>query len=77
MLRVAININYLHICEIQAVRVRGEAELDSVGTYKISYLEKGVTKELGEVEHRYGDGAVKLAEIMTSYTSKKLDLKIG
>lgn len=48
---------------LAAQRVEGTAEPDSIGTYRLDYLwaRDPQLHTIGQVEHRYGDGAMVLA----------------
>ena len=69
MLSVHITINGKEIKRVNAVRVEGEAEDDSIGRYRIDTdcKEKGDGAELGHLHHRYGDGAGVLAAKMLAH----------
>lgn len=77
MLRVQIGVNHIDIAEIQAVRVKGSTSPDSVGTYEVTYLDSDSAQSLGNIQHRYGDGAVKLTEAMARHASENLNLGQG
>ena len=75
MLRVSIDINEIPISEIHAVRVDGTQESDSVGTYEVYYVAKGTRHYVGTIEHRYGDGAVRLTELASGHVFSTLNLR--
>lgn len=54
MLRVIIKINFTDIVDTHVVRIAGDTGRNSLNTYR---LPDGRT-----FKHRYGDGAVKLAQ---------------
>ncbi len=68
MLVIDISINRKHIVTtIGAQRVKprskGLIEDDTMCTYKVGRVFEGkIKRELGRIEHRYGDGAEALAE---------------
>lgn len=62
MLRVRVDINGQILSEVQAVRVEGTADHESVGTYEVGFVFGDDVVDLGKVRHRYGDGGLKLGE---------------
>lgn len=74
MLRVKIDINSLPISEIYAVRIEGDTRPDSIGVYEVSFKNGDNVQKLGTVWHRYGDGALRLTEIISRHVSTNLTL---
>lgn len=77
MLRIRIDLNDLPLSEIRAVRVDGDAHPDSIGVYEVSLMEGKKERDFGTVWHRYGDGAIRLTEIVSRHVANNLALKIG
>ena len=61
---VHIYVNSEHIGTESAVRIKGDTRPSSINTYELGSNKK-------RINHRYGDGAAKLAEKMMRNLSKQ------
>lgn len=64
MLIVDIYVNSTHIGRETALRIKGDANANTMNTYLLGSNGK-------KIKHRYGDGAAKLAEKMMKNLKRK------
>jgi hypothetical protein len=72
-LYIELNINGDPIGQVEITRQHDDngTALDAVNTYQWSYTRDGNTHATGEVQHRYGDGAVILANTVLTEIAKR------
>lgn len=76
MLRVNIDINGIPLYSMRAIRVVGDTDPDSLGTYETSFWDEDGEHATGELRHRYGDGAVRLAELLAQRVQENLPKRV-